>query len=237
MGNIRFRRSVKIAPGVKINLNKNSISTTFGPKGMHYTISSNGKTTKSVGVPGTGLYYMDHSNIQKDKQIAKKTLQKKQSDRSNESAYGSKKAEQIKTTEGDEDFYKKPVWIFLLLLVLPPVGVYLIWAYTEWNKVIKGLISAVIIVAFLLFVGTIFVANHEKDNHSSIPNGATVIKVDGTWGLYKNNELVSDYNGLAENEYGTWVIRDGIVDFTFNGPYSYENVVYSISNGKVIPNE
>ena len=53
----RFRKSIKIAPGVKLNLNKKSAGVTFGGKGFHYTVNSNGKTTKSVGVPGTGLYY------------------------------------------------------------------------------------------------------------------------------------------------------------------------------------
>ena len=40
MGSLRFRRSFKIAPGVKFNLNKNSTSITFGKRGMHYTVNS-----------------------------------------------------------------------------------------------------------------------------------------------------------------------------------------------------
>ena len=55
----RFRKSFKIAPGVKFNLNKNSHSFTFGGKGMHYTVNSKGKRTKSFGIPGTGLYYTE----------------------------------------------------------------------------------------------------------------------------------------------------------------------------------
>lgn len=54
---LRFRKSVKIAPGVKLNLNKKSTSVTFGGKGVHHTISSTGKRTTTVGVPGTGLSY------------------------------------------------------------------------------------------------------------------------------------------------------------------------------------
>lgn len=58
---IRFRKSVKIAPGVKVNLNKKSTSVTFGGKGAHYTINSKGERTKSVGIPGSGLYYTEKS--------------------------------------------------------------------------------------------------------------------------------------------------------------------------------
>lgn len=40
---LRFRKSIKVAPGVKVNLNKKSTSITFGGKGVHKTISSTGK--------------------------------------------------------------------------------------------------------------------------------------------------------------------------------------------------
>lgn len=53
----KFRKSVKIAPGVKLNLNKKSAGITVGGKGAHYTVNSKGKRTTSVGVPGTGVYY------------------------------------------------------------------------------------------------------------------------------------------------------------------------------------
>lgn len=59
---LRFRKSSKIAPGVKVNLNKKSNSVTFGGKGFHYTVNSKGKTTKSFGIPGTGLSYSTSSN-------------------------------------------------------------------------------------------------------------------------------------------------------------------------------
>lgn len=65
---IRFRKSFKVAPGVKVNLNKKSSSVTFGGKGAHYTINSKGKRTTSVGIPGTGLYYTDTSTNKQSKQ-------------------------------------------------------------------------------------------------------------------------------------------------------------------------
>ena len=55
---IRHKKSIKIAPGVKVNINKKSASVTVGTKGVHYTKSTNGKTTKSVGIPGTGVSYV-----------------------------------------------------------------------------------------------------------------------------------------------------------------------------------
>lgn len=57
----RFRRSVKIAPGIRINFNRKSTSLSIGGKGIHKTFSSTGRTTTSVGIPGTGLYYTSTS--------------------------------------------------------------------------------------------------------------------------------------------------------------------------------
>lgn len=59
---LRFRKSVKLGKHSKINFNKDSVSFTVGTKGMHYTVNSKGRTTKSVGIPGTGLYYSESSS-------------------------------------------------------------------------------------------------------------------------------------------------------------------------------
>lgn len=50
-----FRKRIKIAPGVNINLSKSGISTSIGPKGAKVTIGPKG-TYLHTGIPGTGLY-------------------------------------------------------------------------------------------------------------------------------------------------------------------------------------
>src|SRR6266542_3789705 len=56
MGFFRFRRSIKILPGVRWNFGKKSTSVSFGPRGLKYTIGTQGSRT-TVGIPGTGLSY------------------------------------------------------------------------------------------------------------------------------------------------------------------------------------
>ena len=53
---IRFRRTLKIAPGLHLNFNKNSTSLSIGSRGAHYTVSTSGRRTVSAGIPGTGIY-------------------------------------------------------------------------------------------------------------------------------------------------------------------------------------
>lgn len=52
---MRFRRSVKIMPGVRINFSKSGMSTTIGPKGASVNVGKKG-TYLNTGIPGTGLY-------------------------------------------------------------------------------------------------------------------------------------------------------------------------------------
>lgn len=54
---IRVRKSIKIAPGVKVNVGKKSTSVSVGGKGFRYTTSTTGKKTTTVGVPSSGLSY------------------------------------------------------------------------------------------------------------------------------------------------------------------------------------
>lgn len=55
---LRFRRSVKICKGVRINFNKNSWGMSVGGRGYGYSFNSKGRQTKHVGIPGTGLSYV-----------------------------------------------------------------------------------------------------------------------------------------------------------------------------------
>ncbi len=52
----RFRKSIKILPGLKVNLSNGSPSLTLGKRGMSVTMGKNG-TYGNVGLPGSGLSY------------------------------------------------------------------------------------------------------------------------------------------------------------------------------------
>ncbi|WP_303287784.1 DUF4236 domain-containing protein [Marinobacter sp. SS8-8] len=54
----RFRRTVKIFPGVRLNLGKRGVSVSAGMRGANVTLGRNG-LYGNVGVPGTGLSYRE----------------------------------------------------------------------------------------------------------------------------------------------------------------------------------
>ena len=52
-----FRRSTKIAPGVRLNFSKKGVGVSLGPRGSKISISPGKRITSNIGIPGTGLRY------------------------------------------------------------------------------------------------------------------------------------------------------------------------------------
>jgi hypothetical protein len=61
VGSIRFRRRIRIAPGLTINLGKRGASLSAGPRGLKRTVGPYGTRT-TIGLPGTGLSYTEVSH-------------------------------------------------------------------------------------------------------------------------------------------------------------------------------
>lgn len=53
--NMKFRKSVKVCKGVRVNISKSGVSTTVGRKGASVNIGKKG-TYLNYGLPGTGIY-------------------------------------------------------------------------------------------------------------------------------------------------------------------------------------
>jgi len=59
---MRYRKSINLGGGVRLNLNKKSIGVSAGSKHLRYTVNSAGRRTSSVGVPGTGVSWRQTSS-------------------------------------------------------------------------------------------------------------------------------------------------------------------------------
>ncbi|MDO6722628.1 DUF4236 domain-containing protein [Celeribacter halophilus] len=51
---VRFRKSIKVAPGVRLNVSKSGVSTTVGVRGASVNVGKQG-VYGNAGIPGTGL--------------------------------------------------------------------------------------------------------------------------------------------------------------------------------------
>lgn len=55
----RFRRSIGLIPGLRLNIGRRGVSVSAGMRGAHVTIGKDGTRT-TIGVPGTGMSYTDY---------------------------------------------------------------------------------------------------------------------------------------------------------------------------------
>jgi hypothetical protein len=62
----RFHHSLRVLPGVRLNLSKGGVSASVGIRGAWFTIGQKG-TRATVGLPGTGLSYTSYSPFPKQK--------------------------------------------------------------------------------------------------------------------------------------------------------------------------
>ena len=54
---------------------------------------------------------------------------------------------------------------------------------------------------------------------------------DDIWHMYSDGDIVSDYTGMAENEYGWWMLTDGSIKFDYTGMAENQYGWWYISNG------
>jgi hypothetical protein len=62
MGYLRFRKRVKLLPGVYINLSKTGVGLGAGVPGARVSIGADGKVRRSLGIPGSGFSHIDVLN-------------------------------------------------------------------------------------------------------------------------------------------------------------------------------
>lgn len=53
---VRFRKSIGVLPGVKVNLSKTGVSTSLGGHGATVNVGTKSRSV-TLGIPGTGLSY------------------------------------------------------------------------------------------------------------------------------------------------------------------------------------
>ena len=57
MSKFQFRKRVKLAPGLSLNVSKKGLGLSAGPKGLKGSVSAQGRITGSAGIPGSGISY------------------------------------------------------------------------------------------------------------------------------------------------------------------------------------
>jgi len=58
-GHWSYQKRVTIAPGVRLNVGKSGVGVSAGVPGARVGVDSNGRTYSSMGLPGSGVRYVE----------------------------------------------------------------------------------------------------------------------------------------------------------------------------------
>lgn len=64
----RFRKSIKLPLGMRLNVSKNGVGFSYGVKGFRKSYSPTGQVRTTYSIPGTGLSYTKTESRSKDKE-------------------------------------------------------------------------------------------------------------------------------------------------------------------------
>jgi len=64
----RFRKSINLGGGFRINLSKSGIGYSWGISGIRYTKLANGRERHTYSIPGTGISYVEDASSQNSRQ-------------------------------------------------------------------------------------------------------------------------------------------------------------------------
>ena len=54
----RFRKSLRLMPGVRLTLSRRGLSASAGPRGARLSINTSGRMTRTFSLPGTGISHV-----------------------------------------------------------------------------------------------------------------------------------------------------------------------------------
>nr|DAL70037.1 MAG TPA: Protein of unknown function (DUF4236) [Caudoviricetes sp.] len=144
---MRFRKSIKLIGGTKLNLSKSGIGISTGVKGFRISKNTSGRSRVTASLPGTGLSYTKEYGSSGNSQSAT-------THHSHSHSYSG--GGSAPSGGGDKPpFFQRTGIIILLLILFPPVGICLMWRYMpQIHEGIKVTLSVVFGILFICMLAT-----------------------------------------------------------------------------------
>lgn len=76
---LRFRKTISLLPGVRLNISKSGLGISAGVPGLRGSINTSGKVTGTASIPGTGVSYVKTKQLGSKKKKAEKAASKSKS--------------------------------------------------------------------------------------------------------------------------------------------------------------
>lgn len=177
----RFRKSINVGKGFRINLSKSGIGYSMGTKGFRKTKMANGRTRNTFSIPGTGVSYVDEKGKSKSS-ITQNVTNFDNYDFSNDEFKNNKESIMKKILKGIVAFFIFIISLayFPILLVLGSIAIIIYYATHRQSFFEKSLIKklgTVVLLLFLILFGAAGMSvENEKDLNESTENGNSNIQ-------------------------------------------------------------
>lgn len=153
---LRFRKSFKIAPGVRFTVGKKSVGFSIGGKRAGVSINSRTGARARVSAPGTGFSYTTKFSGNKNNWGMS----------GHGSAGGGNYSPVPPSKQPSDSGNKRNIVLILLSIFLPFVAIPMLWFYPQWkerySKRFRTILTAVL--AVYLILGVIGAATNPADD-------------------------------------------------------------------------
>ena len=180
---MRFRKSINLGGGTKLNISKSGVGISTGVKGFRVSNNTSGRSRVTASIPGTGISYA--------KEIGSGSSAHKSSGKTTAGVSATNSG-----TPGGGDkppFFQRKWVIIALMFLLAPLGIFLAWRYMPtWKRGTK--------IAMSVFCGLIWLLAIFPGGSNSSDTGKDVTEppaiVDKT---EQNDAIVSDDADKSDN--------------------------------------
>lgn len=146
---MKFRKSINLGGGTKLNLSKSGVGLSTGVKGFRVSKNTSGRSRVTASLPGTGLSYTKEYGSSG----SSGNSQSAPTHHSHSHSYSD--GGSAPSGGGPEKKDKPPLFqrtgiIILLLIFFPPVGICLMWRYMpQWKTGMKVALSILFGLVFI----------------------------------------------------------------------------------------
>ncbi len=159
----RFRKSKNFGP-FRVNVSKSGIGWSLGGKGFRYTKRADGKTQTTTSIPGTGLSYVNVNNKRKG---------------NSQTPISNNNINNFNGSNNNKPPFYKSVWfMYLMLFLLPPLGILILLFHKDYSKKKRGILAATFAVYALIMYtpsSSTISNNRQATSPTKIEQNSTVL--------------------------------------------------------------
>lgn len=187
---MRFRKSINLGGGTRLNISKSGVGISTGVKGFRVSNNTSGRSRVTASIPGTGISYA--------KEIGSGSSAHKGSGKTTAGASVPNSG-----TPGGGDkppFFQRKWVIIVLMFLLAPLGIFLAWRYMPtWKRSTKIAMSVFCCLIWLLaiFSGS----SNGGDTTKDVTDPAAIVdKTEKNDAVASDDTDKSDDTQQSENE-------------------------------------